>query len=253
MPSSPRTLVTGASGAIGRIVCEDLAQDLALVAVDARPAPAGTAAVVRLDVAQEFDRLAALVRSVDAVLHLAYVEEDRAACTNFLMAKNVCEAVRACTRPPRLVLASSIHAVGGWLDWTRPPLSYVAARRYEGLTREALPTIPVDIPLRPNGLYGALKAYTETLGRWCSDLGVETVVLRFGGVRPDDSFPDEPAYHAFWLSRRDCAEIIRLAVTVPLPEVWNVVFAISANRWRVHDLEPARCILGFTPQDGHPG
>lgn len=249
----PRILVTGASGAVGRIACEDLPPEIGVVAVDVRAAPGNSIANVRLDVAREFDRLVNLVGDVDAVLHLAYIEEDRETHANFLMAKNVCEAVRARRPPPRLVLASSIHAVGGWLDWTRPPLVHVAARRYDGLSPEDLPILSVNHPLRPNGLYGALKGYTETLARWCSDLGVETVVVRFGAVRPDDSLPEEPGSHAFWLSRRDCAEIIRRAVTVPLREPWNVVFAVSANRWRVHDLDPARRILGFTPEDGHPG
>ena len=96
---------------------------------------------------------------------------------------------------------------------------------------------------------GELKGYTELLGMHYAERGLEVVILRFGGVRLDDALQPEPGYHAFFLSRRDCAHAVERAVEAELPERYNVVFAVSRNEWRVHDIESARRIIGYEPTD----
>jgi len=246
MAERKKVLVTGATGIIGGIVAEDLADrwDMTLVSRRRIRKPGFR----RLDVAHDYDGLAKLVAGHDAVVHLAYVEEDEEAVDNFAMVKNVCRAALEAPKRPRLVLASSIHAVGGWLDWDSEPLASIARGECSGLRSRPAP-LTIDKPLRPNGVYGALKGYIEILGRHYAERGLEVVAIRFGGVRADDGFPDEAGYHAFFLSRRDCAHAVERAVEARLRQRWNLVFAVSRNRWRVHDITSAKRLIGYDPQD----
>ncbi len=53
-----------------------------------------------------------------------------------------------------------------------------------------------------------------------------------------------------FLSRRDCAQVVSRAIEADLDASFNVVFAVSRNKWRVHDISGAKRILGFEPEDG---
>ncbi len=56
---------------------------------------------------------------------------------------------------------------------------------------------------------------------------------------------------AVWLSKRDCAELI--AACLDSEDVtWAVVYGVSANPGRFWDLEHARELLGWEPQDAAP-
>jgi len=239
-------LVTGATGTIGTIVAEDLAGRYDFTFLSRREIP--RPGFCRLDVAREYDALEKLVAKQDVVIHLAYVEEDEATVENLMMAKNVYRAALAAETRPRLVMASSIHAVDGHNDWSAEPYASKARREYGRM--EAMPEpITTAHRLLPNGLYGALKCYIEILGEPYASRGLEVVVIRFGGVRADDARPDEPGYHAFWLSRRDCAHVIERAIEAELPTGFCVVFAVSNNEHRVHDISGAKEILGYEPRD----
>lgn len=249
-----KVLVTGATGTIGTIVAEDLAGRYDFTFLSRREIP--RPGFRRLDVARDCDALEKLVAKQDVVIHLAYVEEDEATVQNLMMAKNVYRAALAAEKRPRVIAASSIHAVGGHVDWSSEPYSHIARREYDRM--DAMPEpITTAHRLLPNGLYGALKCYIEVLGEYYASRGLEVVVIRFGGVRLDDSCPDEPGYHAFWLSRRDCAHIVERAIEAELARNFCVVFGISNNEHRVHDISSAKEILGYEPRDdaerGGPG
>ena len=245
-PAKKKVLVTGATGTLGTIVAEDLVRRYDFTMTSRRDVP--RPGFRRLDIAEDYDALAELVAEQDAVVHLAYVEEDESTVTNLKMTKNIYRASLAASARPRLVMASSIHAVGGLRNWNREPYASIARRDFGSLAAPP-PPITADHPPRPNGVYGALKGYIEILGQYYASRGLEVVAIRYGGVRTDDSFPPEPGYHSFFLSRRDCAEVVRRAIEAELPERFNLVFAVSRNTWRVHDIESARRILGFEPQD----
>jgi len=228
-----KVLVTGASGEIGTIVREDLAGRCELIPVARRalPEPASR----RIDIASDYYAFRDAAEGCDVILHLAYVEEDPATVTNLAMVKNVYRAALELEPHPRLVMASSIHAVGGHLDWSkgRPGVK-----------------LADDCRLLPNGIYGAFKCYMEVMGEFHASQGLQVVVLRFGGVRCDDRIVDEPGYRSFWLSRRDCAHIISRAIEADLPRKFVRVFAISDNADAVHDISGARELLGYEPRDG---
>jgi len=244
--SKKTVLVTGATGIIGRIVTEDLAGRYAFTKASRREI-AGEG-WVKIDIASEYGRFAELVAAHDAVVHLAYAEEDDATTANLAMTKNVYRAVHAAEPHPRLVMASSVHAVNRAIDWSAEPYASIARRAFDAV-KERPPLVGVDAPLSPDAPYAALKGYIELLGRAYSYRGVEMVVVRYGGVRLDDVIPDEPGYHCFFLSRRDCAHVVERAIEADLAEPYNLVFATSRNTWAVYDISDAVTRLGYAPRD----
>lgn len=241
-----KVLVTGAAGILGTIITEDLGGEYAFTRLDVREIDGPNAH--RVDVARDYDALLGLMAGHHAVLHMAYVEEEETGCENVLMAKNVFHAAMATSPHPRIILASSVHVVGGHLNWGEEP--YVLIARNECDRLEGMPgIITTEHPLRPNGLYGAMKGYLELMGTYYASRGLEVVAIRFGGVRLDDRMVDEPGYHAIWLSRRDCGRIILMALDAKLAEPYVVVFAVSNNRHRVHDLASSKRSLGYEPMD----
>ncbi len=273
-----RVLVLGAGGIIGRIVAEDLAGHYDLTLVDLHEAT--ELSRITLDISRDYDSLRRVTSGCDAVLHLACVEETETTHANLQMAKNIYRAALETKPRPRVIVASSIHAVGGYLDWDREPYASIA-RGEATETMMATARITTAHPPYPNGLYGAMKVYLESLGAFYALQGLEVVAIRFGGVREDDRLVDETGYHAFWLSRRDCVQMIGRAIearlsnrqpsqapthqcresqsgndslsSVLMPPLaggrFVLVFAVSDNRYRVHDLTAARDVLGFSPKD----
>ncbi len=239
-----RLLITGASGEVGRILTARLDErhDLTLACRSRLDHPGWH----RLDLAHDPAGCRELCAGQDAIIHLAYVEEDVDCTANVAMAKHVLQAALKSEPHPRVVIASSIHATGGWHDWSREPLAAVAA----GAEPPPELVLDEDRPRWPNGLYGAFKGYLELLARHYADLGLCTPVLRIGAVREDDHDTGEPGYRSFWLSGRDCAQAFERAATAPGIPAHGVYFVVSANRLRVHSIEKARRELGYAPADG---
>jgi len=52
-----------------------------------------------------------------------------------------------------------------------------------------------------------------------------------------------------WLSQRDVVQILERAIEAPAALRHGIFFAASDNRWSYRDLEHARRVLGFVPQD----
>ena len=94
------------------------------------------------------------------------------------------------------------------------------------------------------------------------------VCLRIGGTRD----PGHPSYpnqlwadmsdrrpetlalrrrmRAVWLSERDCVQLIEKSLLTNEP--WVLVYGISNNPRRFWDIEHARRVLGYEPQDAAP-
>lgn len=252
-----RILVTGAEGTIGAAVRQYLSERYELVSLTLTPQgfPSHVADISDLEAIQP------AFAGVDSVVHLAAsaaIETPWGAVlrNNLVGTYNVFEAARragAC----RVVFASSNHAVGMYEVDGAPELYEPDDSRSYDHTAE----------LRPDSLYGVSKAYGEALGRlYMERHGLSVFCLRIGAVRAGDD-PTAPAeanplldldaaglrnrLRAVWLSRRDCAELIGRCLDVEDVR-WAIVYGVSDNPRRFWDLNHARELLGWEPEDSAP-
>ena len=240
-------LVTGMSGLIGSAMRRHLDPAVyELRALGRREIP--DVVTHRADIA-DLDAIAPAFAGVDAVVHLAAeVQLDPPfpvlRDANLVGTYNVFEAARL-AGVKRVIFASSGAVVTGW-EKTEPYVS-LAAGRYEGL--RDWPMMTHETPLRPNGLYGASKAWGEALARQFSDAhGMSMICLRIGRVTTADR-PQAPREFAVWCSQRDIVRMIERCLAAPSTVRFDTFFVTSRNRWGYRDLTHARDVVGFEPID----
>jgi nucleoside-diphosphate-sugar epimerase len=229
-PNRPRILVTGAAGRIGETIVPYLRKDYALRLMfhRKRTASEGDDEVVVVDLAS-LPEVEAACQGVTAIVHLAADPSNRAPWESVLSANvvgtyNVFEAARN-SGVEKIVFASTNH-VSGWYE------------------REGIYTTP-DMPVRPDSLYGASKAFGEALGRYYSDaFGLAVVCLRIGSFLPK---PTSVRALSTWLSYRDCAQIVLRSLDSDLR--FGIFYGISRNRRRYWDISSAEAVLGYRPVD----
>jgi uronate dehydrogenase len=222
-----RILLTGAAGRIAtavRPVLRELAAEVVLT---------DRAGVDALEPGERFARAdladpspwEALAAGCDAIVHLGAVPDEAAfdvlAGPNLHGAFHVYEAARR-AGVRRVVVASSGRTTG----------FYRVGERLDG-----------DATPRPDGLYGATKAFLEALGRMYADkFGLEVVALRIG------TFEERPTTTrdlSTWLSHGDARRLVRAALTGPV-DGFLAVYGVSANTRGWWDLPPS---LGYAPTD----
>ncbi|WP_435176553.1 NAD-dependent epimerase/dehydratase family protein [Actinacidiphila sp. bgisy145] len=250
--TAPRTvLLTGAAGGLGTLMrglLPSYGYDLRLL--DVRPVeplpgeadheadhdPAGAPEAITADLADR-DALREAVRGVDAVLHLAGISVestfDKILAANIQGTYHLYEAVReegvrTGGAPPRVVFASSNHAVG----FTPRP-------------QGDDPLIPIGTPHRPDTFYGLSKGFGEDLAQFYADKhGVDTVSVRIGSCFPE---PSNVRMLSVWMSPADGARLFHAALSAGTTG-HTVVYGSSGNTRLWWDLASARA-LGYEPQD----
>ncbi|AGN01812.1 NAD dependent epimerase/dehydratase family protein [Salinarchaeum sp. Harcht-Bsk1] len=158
----------------------------------------------------------------------------------------------------RVVLASSIHAVGMY--------NRERADEMESLVAEPATVIGPDDPPRPDSYYGVAKVACEAMGRYYADrYDLEVVPLRIGWVCDREelravataaSSESDRARGRFaratWLSPRDCRAVCEAAVRADLGPAMTPgrpLPAISANADRFQTLAPTMRAIGYRPRD----
>jgi dTDP-4-dehydrorhamnose reductase len=227
-------LLTGAAGHVARLLMPGLqAYSLRLVdVVEPADAPRGAASPrVEVQVGDLADRsfAAGVVEGVDTVLHLAANPSpnatwDALAGPNVEALVNTLEAAqRADVR--RVILASSVHAMGGYVQQERHP-------------------VKEDWPPWPCCTYGATKAFAEALGRAHSyRTGLSVICLRFGGVQRR---PGSVGAMTFWLGAPDLQQLVGRAIEAADIR-FGVYHGVSANTRREWDISRAAVELGYAP------
>ena len=127
---------------------------------------------------------------------------------------------------PVVVLASSLHAVGGYVD-----------AGHTGIGAGLAPW--------PCCVYGATKVFGEALGRVYADrYRLSVRCLRLGGVR------DRPAARSWlggWLSPGDLVRLVTAALAADVP--YGIYHGISHNTGSRWSIDTARADLGYDPVD----
>jgi NADP-dependent aldehyde dehydrogenase len=229
---SERIFITGAAGAIGTMLRSRMARPerilrLLDIAPLSQPEPGERIETVEADIT-DLSAMRNAAADVDAIIHLgAIAQEDdwpRILHSNIHGTYTVLEAARS-AGVPRVVLASSNHAVGF------QPYS-------DGL-------IPDYLFPRPDTYYGVSKATNEALGSLYYDrYGIDVLCVRIG------SCAEEPRDHRMlstWLSPDDCARLMEALLNTPNPG-FRVLWGVSANTRGRFSLDEARA-LGYQPQD----
>jgi dTDP-4-dehydrorhamnose reductase len=243
IPTPRRVLVTGSTGAIGQPVCEHLLQRGHYVRGFARRPTPGLADYVAGDLSDR-DKVRQAVEGMDTVIHLAaYVSNGDLVETllrpNVISPYYVCEAARE-LGVKRLVLASSVQVIEGF---GRPDRS-----------------IGVDEGLRPRNLYALTKAWGEMMGDMYAKLyDLSVIHVRIGwlprSLEQAQAIAASEYAQNIYLSYADAQRFFERCVESALPAAGDsmVVFAGSKTAQTPHmDLEPARRLLGYVPQDRWP-
>lgn len=256
-----RIVVTGATGLIGSLVLDAWRTSGAYDAVGlARSESKYT------DVLADTGDLEALVsafQGADAIVHLAgsaAVESswEDVLESNIIGLRNVFEAARI-AGVPRVVFSSSNHAVGTFETANAPDIFEIDDLRQIDETSEIM----------PDSLYGVSKAYGEAMARYYVDHHrMRAVCLRIGGCtgedkptspgnlwKPErDSEPDireaRMRVRAIWLSNADCIHLIERSIEADVD--WALVYGISDNPRKIWDIDHARDVIGYHPQDSAP-
>ena len=242
-----RVLITGMSGLIGGLLRVHLEErgGYELAALNRRSVEG--VECFQADIS-DLDAIVPAFEGRDVVVHLAahLGDEplDSLVAANIVGVRNVYEAARL-AGVRRVVFASSGATIKSWEDY--PPYDAIRDGRHDELAG-GWPMVTKEM-VRPRGLYGASKVWGEAVGRHYADaFGLSVICIRIGSVG-DRDHPNTAKPSATYLSHRDVADILRRAIDAPDSLEYEIVYATSNNRYGYRDLEGAREVLGFVPQD----
>ena len=240
-----RVLVTGSAGVMGRYVCRQLmAHGHFVRGFDLRTSDASESIVGNL---MDTAALTGAARDVDCIIHLAAIPDDDDFAkllvpNNVIGLYNTCEVGRQSETVTRLVLASSGQVILG-LPW-RQQLICLEDGDY------------------PENHYALLKLYSEHMGQMYHRLhGLSVVAARLGWLPRTaehlEELENDPLFRTHYLSGADAGRFFTCSVESPSTQIggFAVVFATSkppANTTIGFDLEPAKRLLGYEPQDTYP-
>ncbi len=225
-------LVTGASGAIGQPVCEELARRGHAVRGVDRVLPPLVGDFVLGDI-EEREAVNAACEGVDTFVHLAAMPDDAPFETligpNVRGLFNVLDVARE-RKLRRVILASSIQAAGVGRDPAEP----------DGL---------------PKNHYALTKIWAEQMGEMYSRVyGLSVVAARIGWMVRNRAEAGElmrSGLFSRYVSRGDTARFFACAV-----EAENISYALlyclGPQGGESFDVAPARELIGFEAQDTWP-
>jgi len=255
-----RVLITGACGLIGGIVYNHLRQfpddyEIHALARSRQPRRKGAEMAenwvteipdsrFHLTDLVDFDGVQKAVADVDVVVHLAARASGRGGWetilqSNIIGTHNVFEASRL-AGVKRIVFASTIQVMWG--------------HEYQKIARDNTQYVKIltpDMPTRPLSYYGCSKVFGEALAHMYSHThGISSICLRIGSV-PVDDYPRHGG--SGWCSHRDLAQLIHRCIDAPEDVRFDIFYATSDNMRRWMDIEHARKVVGYVPQDRAEG
>jgi uronate dehydrogenase len=235
-------LVTGSSGRIGQTVVAELQACGVPVRGFDRVATPGLADMVVGTLTSEADVRRA-VAGMHGIVHLAATPDDadflqEIVPNNIVGVYHIFEQAQA-AGVKRLVLASSGQVT--WYERARGPWP-----------------LSVDVQPTPRYWYAAAKVFLEAAGRAFSEkFGMSVIAARLGWCPRTKEQVDEITASDWaqdlYFSPGDAGRFFAAAALAPASISYAVVYATSRPRLQAYmDLEPARHLLGWQPQETWP-
>jgi len=264
---SKSVLITGVCGVLGGAIHRQLARHPArfdLWGLDSLSAPrqdllpdwtpnipAGRLTVG--DVA-DFDLVTRALEGMDVVIHMAAVTDPAAPWeqllrTNIAGTHNVFEASRQ-AGVHRVILASSVRVSFGY--YLVEPYRSIFDERFADVP-DPIPLVTHRMPTWPVGDYSAGKIWAEALAHsYAVQFYLPSFCLRVGGVAPDGQpWTERGMDTSIWCSLRDLCQLVERCLDAPVAAgQFDVFYAVSDNRYRWVDIDHARQVVGYVPQDG---
>ncbi|MBY6113225.1 NAD(P)-dependent oxidoreductase [Mameliella alba] len=227
-----KLLITGATGNLGA-VCRDRLKPIAetIRLSDLPGADMGQAApheeILPCDLGDK-QGVEALVEGCDGIVHMGgqstEADWDTVRHANIDGVFHLYEAARKSSVTPRIIFASSNHAIGFYKQTQR---------------------LDANVTPRPDGLYGVSKVFGEAMASMYHDkFGIETASIRIGSCFPE---PRDHRMLSTWLSPDDFIRLIERIFAVPRLGC-PVVYGASANGAQLWDNREVG-YLGWQPQD----
>ena len=256
-----KVLVTGATGQIGNAVYTRLREQpekYDVYALDRSPAFSARVPKcwvlaipddrLRLCDLTDMEGLKRAVRGMDVVAHLAADPSpktwDSVLNSNVIGTYNTFEACRL-EGVKRIVVASSITLGDGYRE--QEPYKAIFEKRYEDVPPD-FSRVTADMPAKPRTLYASSKVWSESLARtYAHRHGMSCIVIRIGQVERDRPRPPQGA--SIFVSVRDIVQIWEKCINADDSLRFDVFWGMSNNDWRWVDIEHAREVLGYVPQD----
>lgn len=243
-PPLARVLVTGASGYLGRSLCDVLAENFALIRLDTAEA-AGPGEFLQGSITDRSTLDAACARADVLVLsHMASMRTDAYDWPDTCMdvnVKGVALALEAAARHKvkRVVLISSISVVWG----------HVQERTF----------LTSDLPPYPTDAYGMTKALQEQIARFYSEVrGVEIAVLRPAYILREDSLVNkygQDIQTVTWqcIDPRDIGRAVAAAITAPKLRFETFYLTAGPGAEQFADIDSPKRRLGWNPRHRFEG
>ena len=220
-----KVLITGAAGAIGKILAQGLRDRHDLRGFDCHQMPDMEDAIV--GEIGDFEQVKVATEGMDAIIHLVNVPGGQweHSLQSMIGTYNVYEAAHQCG-VRRVAYASR----GGVLPQSYYPRSIQR-------TAQMLP--------KPDSYYTISKVFGESIGyMYSARFDMETVSIRIGNLNANRDQPEHPHH----LSHGDCVRVFEQAITHPGVK-FEVVFGVSDSDWPLYDLDHGRKVIGYDPQD----
>lgn len=225
-----KLLITGANGNLGSECRQRLAHITETIRISARSGLGEATSNEEIFYCDLGDQAAVerMVEGCDGILHLGgqATESDWETVRNANIdgMYHLYEGARKSSLKPRIIFASSNHAIG----------FYPQSERLNSKS-----------PTRPDGLYGVSKVFGEALASMYYDkFGIETASIRIGSCFPE---PKDHRMLSTWMSYNDFVLLIERIFAVP--RLGNpIIYGASNNDmswWDNGDV----AYIGWKPQD----
>ena len=225
-----RLLITGANGGLGSVCRQRLGHLAETIRLSARKGLGEAAPNEEIVYCDLGDKAAveALVEGCDGIVHMggqateAPWETIRNANIDGMF--HLYEAARKSSTTPRIIFASSNHAIG----------------YYKQIER-----LDANSPTKPDGLYGLSKVFGEAMASmYYHKFGIETASIRIGSCFPE---PKNHRMLSTWMSYDDFVLLIERIFTVPRLGC-PIIYGASANDASWWDNREV-AYLGWQPKD----